>query len=44
MVVSTYIELWQMNDPMRQNLMETERSITQLIEDLLRELTKIKEK
>ena len=42
MVVSTFIELWQMNDPMRQNLMETERSITQLIEDLLRELTKIK--
>ena len=33
-----------MNDPICQNLMETERSITQLIEDLLRELTKIKEK
>ena len=44
MVVSTFIELWQINDPMRQNLMETERSITQLIEDLLRELSKIKEK
>ena len=44
MVVSTFIDLWQINDPMRQNLMETERSITQLIEDLLRELSKIKEK
>lgn len=44
MVVSTFIELRQINESMRQNLVEGEHSNTQLIKDLLKELSKIKEK
>ena len=44
MIVSTLIELREINESIRQILVEAECSNTQLIKDLLKELSKIKEK